>query len=159
MIRRAEARDFARVRDVEVLAGVAFRGVGMPWIAEDPPPSDEDLRGFVDRGGAWVSEVEGLVGAYLLAERVDGRVHVAQVSVDPGFRGLRLGAALIDHVDDGGGVTLTTFADVPWNAPYYRRIGFRDIEATGELAALVAREAAAGLDPATRVCMLRDRGR
>ena len=24
-------------------------------------------------------------------------------------------------------VTLTTFADVPWNAPLYRRYGFRDM--------------------------------
>jgi len=155
VIRRAGVGDFDRLREIEVAAGAAFRDVGMPDIADDAPPSDADLLAFVDAGAAWVSEVDGVVAAYLVAERVDGRVHVAQVSVDPAFRGRGLGAGLIDHVDDGGGVTLTTFADVPWNAPYYRRIGFRVVEPTGGLREVVRREAEAGLDPATRVCMVR----
>ncbi|OLR91139.1 hypothetical protein BJP25_28585 [Actinokineospora bangkokensis] len=184
MIRQAVPADFPRLREVEVLAGAAFRDVGMAWVAEDEPPSAEVLGRFAAAGRAWVCEVaragghdtagvggqgtavvggrgtaaaggQGTVGAYLLAERVDGRVHVAQVSVDPAYRGMRLGAALIDHVDDGGGITLTTFADVPWNAPHYRRLGFRVVEATGGLALVVRREAALGLDPATRVCMIR----
>ncbi|WP_156757870.1 GNAT family N-acetyltransferase [Actinokineospora pegani] len=153
--RPASPADFPRLQEIEVLAGAAFREVGLPEIADDDPPPLGLLAEFTAAGRAWVAEVDGAVAGYLLAEVVDGRVHVAQVSVDPAFRGRGIGAALVDHVDDGGGVTLTTFRDVPWNAPLYRRLGFVEIEPTGELAAVVAHEATLGLDPAKRVCMLR----
>jgi hypothetical protein len=54
---------------------------------------------------------------------------------------------------------LTTFSDVPWNAPLYRHLGFRvldDDDIGPELRARRADEAARGLDPASRVCMRRD---
>jgi hypothetical protein len=59
-------------------------------------------------------------------------------------------------------VTLTTFRDVPWNAPYYERIGYRALredEIGPELRALMAREAGHGLDPALRVAMAVDLGK
>ncbi|BFV60853.1 hypothetical protein KCMC57_up59570 [Kitasatospora sp. CMC57] len=46
-------------------------------------------------------------------------------------------------------LTLTTFAEVPWNAPYYVRCGFEVIEGDEVgpgLRAIRAREAAHGLD-------------
>jgi GNAT superfamily N-acetyltransferase len=68
---------------------------------------------------------------FLLASVGSGRAHVEQVSVDPGHAGRGIGAGLIEHLGDWAAdrrlqeLTLTTFADVPWNAPYYRRLGFR----------------------------------
>ena len=56
-------------------------------------------------------------------------------------------------------LTLTTFRDVPWNAPYYRRCGFRVLdeqEWTPGLRAIREREAGHGLDRWPRVCMRRD---
>jgi hypothetical protein len=53
-------------------------------------------------------------------------------------------------------ITLTTFKDVPWNAPLYRHLGFRtlrDDEIGPELRALRDEETAHGLDAAKRVCM------
>ena len=88
----------------------------------------------------------------------------SQVSVDPGHAHRRLGARLIDHVAAEARrrglahVTLTTFRDVPWNAPYYERCGFRTLD-EAELGAGLRRvraaEAVLGLDPALRVCMHR----
>ncbi|MGY1825546.1 hypothetical protein [Blastococcus sp. SYSU DS0541] len=54
---------------------------------------------------------------------------------------------------------LTTFEDVPWNAPHYRRCGFRVLderEWTPGLRAIREREAAHGLDRWARVCMRRN---
>ena len=76
-----------------------------------------------------------------------------------------LGAALLDHAATGAqrhglaALTLTTFTDVPWNAPYYERLGFRhlcDIELTPGLRAVRAREAKRGLDAWPRTTMRRD---
>ncbi|MFF4343276.1 hypothetical protein ACFY00_25515 [Kitasatospora sp. NPDC001540] len=55
-------------------------------------------------------------------------------------------------------LTLSTFRSVPWNVPYYLRIGFREVppaELTPALRQLPAEEAAFGLDPAGRVCLRR----
>jgi predicted N-acetyltransferase YhbS len=53
-------------------------------------------------------------------------------------------------------VTLTTYRDVPWNAPFYTRLGFRTLRAAElgpKLRALVASEDAHGLRRAERVVM------
>jgi GNAT superfamily N-acetyltransferase len=92
-------------------------------------------------------------------------VHVEQVSVDPGSARGGLGRALLDRAAQQAAeagvraLTLTTFAQVPWNAPYYTRCGFRllgDAEVTPGLRAIRRREAAFGLDQWLRVCMHRE---
>jgi hypothetical protein len=58
-------------------------------------------------------------------------------------------------------LVLSTYRDVPWNAPYYRRLGFRDIEEAELDDALIARRdahIARGLDESKRVFMRRDLG-
>ena len=58
-------------------------------------------------------------------------------------------------------VTLTTYRDVPFNAPYYARLGFRVVadDADARLATLRAAERAAGIDVAPRVAMVLDLAR
>jgi hypothetical protein len=56
-------------------------------------------------------------------------------------------------------VTLTTFRDVPWNRPWYERLGFRVLgedELGPELRARRDEEEHLGLPAALRVCMRRD---
>ncbi len=98
---------------------------------------------------------------------MDGALHVEQVSVHPDFAHQRIGEALLAYAaerarDEGlSGLTLTTFTDVPWNAPYYARLGFRPLgeaELTPGLRKIRASEAEAGLDRWPRVCMRRPSG-
>jgi GNAT superfamily N-acetyltransferase len=160
-IRPAQPPDLDVLRAIEGAAGAAFREVGMPEIADDEPPSIETLDAYRRAGRAWVcvDDADRPV-AYLIADDVDGAVHVEQVSVHPDHAGHGIGRALIDHVAaaTGTSVTLTTFADVPWNAPYYERLGFRrlaDHELTPGLRAIRRREAEHGLDRWPRVAMRR----
>ena len=168
-IRAAAEADIAVLRDVERAAGRCFRAIGMAEIADDEPPSAEVLRTFIAAGSAWVA-VDGWPAdtppvAYLVAERVDAALHIEQVSVHPDAARRGIGRALIEHLAAyaaGQGIaalTLTTFADVPWNAPYYERCGFRrlaDAELSPGLVAIRRREAEHGLDRWPRVCMRRD---
>jgi GNAT superfamily N-acetyltransferase len=102
--------------------------------------------------------------AYLMADLADGCLQIEQVSVHPGSARRGLGLALLDHaasraVDGLPALTLTTYAHVPWNAPYYARCGFRildDAEITPGLQAIRAREAAMGADRRPRVSVRRD---
>ncbi|GAA5150927.1 GNAT family N-acetyltransferase [Amycolatopsis dongchuanensis] len=156
-IRLVREDELEVLREVERAAGESFRTVGMPEIADDEPLPVEVLDAYRRAGRAWVAGDHP--AAYLLADLVDGCVHIEQVSVRPEYARRGIGRALIDHAAAGAAVTLTTFADVPWNAPYYRRCGFRvlaDGELTPGLRAIREREAAHGLDRWPRVAMRRD---
>ncbi|TJZ49435.1 GNAT family N-acetyltransferase [Streptomyces piniterrae] len=153
------------LRGIERAAGEPFRALGMAAIADDEPPSTAELTRYQRVGRALAAydteDGSGQPVGYLLWEPVDGCAHVEQVSVHPDHAHRGIGRALIDRAgqDSGlGALTLTTFTDVPWNAPYYARIGFRvlgDGELTPGLRAIRAREAALGLDRWPRVCMRR----
>ena len=138
----------------------------MDAVAGDEALPAEELLDYQRAGRAWVTVDENdRPIAYLIALWVDGVVHIEQVSVDPAHAGHRLGAALIEHVAGwarergSAALTLTTFAEVPWNAPYYERLGFRrlaDADLTPGLRAIRAEEAAHGLDEWPRLAMRRD---
>jgi GNAT superfamily N-acetyltransferase len=165
MIRVAGDQDAAAMVEIERAAGRMFAAVGMDFVAEDDPGSPEELMEYVHDGRAWVIDgPDGGPVAYLIAEWVDGNVHVEQVSVDPAFAGRKLGAALVDHVADWArehgspALTLTTYVEVAWNGPYYERLGFRplkDAELTPGLVAIRIKEAEHGLDRWPRMAMRR----
>ena len=161
-VRPPHRDELERLRAIELAAGRAFAEVGMPDIAADEPPGVEELEQFLAAGLAWVAaDDDGEPVAYLLAAVVDDGLHVEQVSVHPDHSGRRIGAALIEHVaavaraEGRSALTLTTFRDVPWNAPYYARLGFEVVEPASELAALVARERDEIPGDAPRVAMRR----
>ena len=163
-IRTADRDELPLLRTIEAASGEPFREIGMAGIADDPPMPLDGLAAFQRAGRAWVAADPGPI-AFALAEPLDGAAHIAQISVHPDHARKRIGSRLLDHVAswaadrDLAALTLTTFRSVPWNAPYYRRLGFRELpadEITPGLARVVANETTHGLDPAQRVCMRRD---
>jgi ribosomal protein S18 acetylase RimI-like enzyme len=164
-IRRVRLDELPVLREIERAAGEPFRGIGMPEIADDEPFPIEVLAGYLAAGRAWAAVTAAGPIGYLLADLIDGNVHIEQVSVHPRFARQGIGRRLIDHAAAYGqsvgapGLTLTTFAEVAWNAPYYLRCGFEvmdDAAITAGLRAVRDHEAAAGLDRWPRVCMRRE---
>ncbi|HEX6344528.1 GNAT family N-acetyltransferase [Umezawaea sp.] len=160
-IRLARPDELVALQGIEIASGEPFRAIGMPEIADDDPLPLAVLTHLRALGQVWVAADPEPV-AWIAVEEVDGFAHVEQVSVHPDRARRGVGRALLDHVDRWaaerglGGLTLTTFRDVPWNGPYYERLGFRPVEdLTPGLAEVVAREAAHGLDPRTRICLRR----
>ncbi len=100
---------------------------------------------------------------FALAIELDGRLHLEEMDVHPAHGRRGLGSALIGAVcaaarRRGQEVTLSTFREVPWNAPFYAQLGFRqleDAELTPGLRRLREDEARRGLIPASRVLMIR----
>ncbi len=165
MIRLARPGDLPALIDIEREAGGLFRALDMAAIADDDPGSVAELAVYQSDGRAWVSvdDTDRPV-AYLISEVVDGDAHVEQVSVRPSHARRGLGGALIETLAEWAAsrglpaLTLTTFAAVPWNAPYYERLGFRvlaDAEIGDGLRAIRRAEAARGLDAWPRVAMVR----
>ncbi|MEV7036729.1 GNAT family N-acetyltransferase [Amycolatopsis sp. NPDC051061] len=165
MIRLARPGDLPALIDIEREAGDLFRALDMAAIADDDPGSVAELAVYQSAGRAWVSVDDGdRPVAYLIAEVVDGDAHVEQVSVRPSHARRGLGGALIETLAEWAAsrglpaLTLTTFTAVPWNAPYYERLGFRvlaDAETGDGLRAIRRAEAARGLDAWPRVAMVR----
>ena len=166
IIRAARTAEVPRLRDIDWDAQQIFRDIGMPEAAEFEPRTLDELAESQRAGGLWVAvEEDDEPTSFLMLVPVDGCLHVEQLSTAPAAARRGLGRALLDHAADlarAEGVpalTLTTFADVPWNGPYYERCGFRvlaDDELTHGLRAKVETEAGFGLDPALRVVMRRD---
>ena len=175
VVRAPRPDELARLRDIEVAAGRPFAALGLEWVAAHEPPSIDELDRYRAAGLAWVvvpGDAGGTPAGYVIVEVVDralrgvesAALHVEQVSVDPRFARRRLGARLVEHVAGEArarglrAVTLTTFRDVPWNAPYYRRCGFEVVPPADlgpDLARVRADEAARGLDVEPRVAMRR----
>lgn len=168
MIRAARAGEAPALAELERAAGQPFRSLGMAEVADDEPPAPATLAGHADRGAAWVwAGPDDRPLAYLLLDVVDGVTHVEQVSVHPSAARRGLGRALLDLAVDRARaqgddrVTLTTFAEVPWNMPYYQRLGFTVLPVADqgpELRRIRAHEAAIGLDRWPRVAMARRLG-
>ncbi|HSP70727.1 MAG TPA: GNAT family N-acetyltransferase, partial [Gaiellaceae bacterium] len=88
-------------------------------------------------------------------------------SVHPDHARQGIGRALIERAASWASahglhaLTLTTYVGVPWNGPYYERLGFRYLardEETPGLRAIRDDESAAGLDAWPRACMRRSLG-
>jgi GNAT superfamily N-acetyltransferase len=164
-VRPARQEDIPLLPSIEQAAGVLFKQVG--W--EDENITDtypvEALHAAHQGGRLWVAVDAGdqPVG-FAVASVVDGRGHLDEVDVHPDHGRRGIGRALVEQVCAWASqrgypaVTLTTERDVPWNAPFYARLGFTILEPddwTDGLRQIVAHEAERGLAIETRVVMIR----
>ena len=163
-IRPACRADLHGLATLEVEAGKIFRSVGMPEVAEHMPDMDAFHR-CQEEGQIWVAEVNAGIAGYVVATVVDGNAHIEQVSVFPAHARQGVGRRLIIHIEAWGrdhglpATTLTTFRDVPWNGPYYQRLGYRMLKVSEigtELAAAIEYEASLpGIDRSLRCAMIK----
>lgn len=162
LVRPAVIDDIVELRDIEVDAGQMFRQIGMGGIADDEPPDPSVLAEHIRGQTAWVCELDSVVVGYAIASVVDGEGHLDQVSVRRAAAGRGIGRLLLDEVcrwatrQGYEALTLTTFRDVPWNGPYYERLGFRELPAGHwgvQLRAIRHSEQLAGIDVAPRIAM------
>jgi ribosomal protein S18 acetylase RimI-like enzyme len=166
VIRLARSSDFPEITRIESDSGRLFREIGLDAVANEAPPTPEQLSAYRRRGIVWVATEENdRPIAYLMAEQVDLRGHIDQVTVSPDFSRRGIGGSLIEVAESWtverrlAGVSLTTFLDVPWNAPYYRRLGFTVLNEEDWSPALrerVSAEAQRGLAVWPRVVMVKD---
>jgi ribosomal protein S18 acetylase RimI-like enzyme len=159
-VRIAEDDDLEQIAEIETRADEVF---SVDVVAQLPATKNnpESLR------AAAVVLVAGrpAVG-FARVDVVEGLAHLEQLSVLPEDTRMGIGGELVEAAcrwaaDQGlRAITLITFADVPWNAPFYAARGFREIdELTPGLAELRDWERDLGLDRVgRRVVMRRDLG-
>ncbi|WP_411033278.1 GNAT family N-acetyltransferase [Shinella sp. BYT-45] len=163
-VRPARQEEVETLRRIERSAAQAFRLVeAFSWIATDDVQSAERHLDLIGKGTNWVATADGdhPVG-FLSAEIAGPELHIWEISVGHLYQGFGIGRRLIRHAVDEAAergldaVTLTTFRTIPWNCPFYERLGFRTLdeaELSQRLRDVLDEEAEHGLQRDTRCAM------
>lgn len=167
-IRLATDGELALLPEIERAAAllfleyVAVLGIETALLQSATPL--EALRQAQEENLLWVAvDAQDRPVGFALAVELDGRLHLEEMDVHPDHGRRGLGKLLVDEVCTearrrGQGISLSTFREVPWNAPFYARLGFRQLEEselTPGLQRLREAEARKGLPPDARVLMVR----
>ena len=163
-IRLARGADAEHLPAIETAAAALFeQDPALAKLGLGTGRSVAEYRGLIAKGHCLVAEAEARIVGFLAAQPFGRELHLWEMDVLPSFQGQGIGsillrACLIDAANAGfRAVTLTTFRDLPWNAPFYARIGFVELDdpaAHPRLAAEIASEIEAGLPAGRRLAMI-----
>lgn len=162
-LRLARLADAEHLPAIERAAGKLFLDIpDLAGLAGDQAITTERHQKLIRRGHCLVAlQADTLVG-FIATEPFRRELHIWEVSVHPDAQQCGIGAGLIRacQIDARNSsfkaITLTTFRDVPWNGPFYERLGFEEVtalDAHPRLAGELALEADHGL-PAERRCAM-----
>jgi ribosomal protein S18 acetylase RimI-like enzyme len=161
---RREA-DGAALLGIENRAAEMFRAYGYGAVADNPFPDVASMQPLFSLGETWLATTDAdQPVAFIVIAPLGRYLHIHELSVDPGHGRKRLGSALVRLVIAAAerqmrsGVSLTTFRDVPFNAPFYEKLGFSaiaDAAADPHLAARLETECPEGVPLSSRVLMVR----
>jgi GNAT superfamily N-acetyltransferase len=134
MIRAARPEEIALLPQIENAADERYVRVGLRRVLDMPPASVASLEQGRRHGMLWVatSPLNRVVG-FALMKLPAGTAWLDQLSVLGRWQGRGLGAALIDRTAQQARALgydtlyLSTYLDVPWNAPFYARRGFAPV--------------------------------
>jgi len=162
LIEPAREADIRWLSEIERAAVSLFDPGHLPESALTDTTSVEEFQAAHRAGLLWVARSPDEVVGFALVELLQGQPHLEEIDVHPSHGRRGVGRALMSTVLNWAraagyrSITLTTFRDVPWNAPFYERLGFYILhpsELTPELDAVVREETARGLDRDRRVVM------
>ncbi|WP_248732759.1 GNAT family N-acetyltransferase [Pseudomonas sp. MWU13-2517] len=164
-IRFAVPQDAELLNAIETSAAQAFRAIdNLSWLADSPPMAVERHRQLIALSTCWVAlDTENRPQGFLSAEHHGDDLHILELSVRQSMQGQGLGLSLVEAAKDYARskrlrfVTLTTFKNVPWNAPFYSRIGFKAAtraDLDQRLAAILNEEYTHGFAPGDRCAMI-----
>ena len=164
-IRRARPEELPLLANIERDAARLFLTVGLPDIAEAEPTPLAFLQSIARCGLVLVAPKDDAPVGFILVGFLDRAVHIHEfcVMIDHGRKGL--GRRLVQEAcgfaaaEGMPAVTLSTFRDIPWNGPFYERLGFQYLvrdEWTPALYLLHHREIDLGLPVDRRGFMRKD---
>ena len=158
----AQPDDLARIAPIELAAARLLAGHAPKAVLEEVTPT-EHLQAAQRERRLWVARAEDMPVGFALVEMIEpGVAHLEEIDVHPDHGRRGLGTRLVRWVCRWAdaqwlaAVTLTTFRNVPWNMPFYTRLGFDEVapaSLTPALRAILADEARRGLDTRQRVVM------
>ncbi|HGM5491511.1 TPA: GNAT family N-acetyltransferase [Serratia fonticola] len=163
-LRLAQRQDIPQLIAVERSAAQLFRQQAeLKHLADGEVMSPQQHADFIERQREWVMvNLAGQIAGFIAVQPLRNSWHIAELSVAANWQRQGVGKRLIEEVAEQArrqGVqrlTLTTFEQVAWNAPYYQRLGFRRIVAAqrdAQLQHLLAQEAGQSFATNSRCAM------
>lgn len=155
---RAPARsEFPELIEISGRADALFRTAGY-----ELPPVPYSTRDLAKAKALFVAGRPPV--GFVHVDEVDALAHVSEIAVIPKWMRQGIGTQLLERACEWArayeyaAVTLITYADISWNAPFYAAHGFVELpDLTPGLVALRKREADLGLDEiGRRIAMRRD---
>ncbi|WP_435036721.1 GNAT family N-acetyltransferase [Pseudomonas neuropathica] len=133
IIRPARPADAVALPAIERSAAELFRlDPQLAWLADAEVAEVAQHVRAIEEANVWVAETTKLAG-FLRAVEIDQHLHIEELSVSQAFQGQGIGRRLVSAAIENArqrqlsAVTLTTFSDLPWNAPFYQRMGFVEL--------------------------------
>ncbi len=149
--------DLPRLVEVNSAAGARFAEHGLV-LPEDNPANE-----LLAADHVLVAVAPHPVG-FAILKKLDEHAHLGELAVHPDYGRRGIGTTLLrgscDWAREQGypAITLTTFVDIPWNAPWYAARGFTELaedEWGPGLRDQWEAERAAGIMVAPRIVMIR----
>lgn len=151
---------------IEQAAASVFTTADLPLHLRYRVTATDTLRLAMGDRRLWVAtDTAGRTVGFALAEVADGQAYLSEIDVHPDYArqgiGRRLVAAVIDWASAQrfGRVLLVTFSHLPWNAPFYGKLGFVELPAREigpEIASFMEEEKQAGINVDNRIVMALD---
>jgi predicted N-acetyltransferase YhbS len=161
IIRSARIEDLSFLSQIEQAAAKLFMNTSFPFLVDAEPLPLVLLQQLFKAGTVWVATNNcNTVIGHAVAREVDGTLYLQQIDVIPEHGRRGIGSALVNIVCSWAKthsyqfVSLSTFRDIPWNAPFYSKLGFRIVsesELTNGFHQIRLQEVAAGLPLSERV--------
>jgi len=135
-LRPGRVVDIFRLQEIERAAAELFRDSGLIDVSKMSVITMGDHIGSIDEGLSIVAEMEGRVVGFAMGEMHDENAYLRELDVDPVFQKRGAGAALVKAFAEAArarhatAAYLSTFRAPRWNAPFYRKQGFRDVART-----------------------------
>ncbi|QQS45152.1 MAG: GNAT family N-acetyltransferase [Acidobacteriota bacterium] len=154
------------MNDIEDAASTIFKDTKFALEGDQEPLSQKVLQKQQKKGLIWVAVDEhDIPVGFVVILILDDQAHLHELSVDPdhGRRGIgtKLTKEVIHWANQTGKkrMTLSTFRDIAWNAPFYEKLGFREMkeeEMGSELKKIRIKESEMGLPIEERVLMVKE---
>jgi GNAT superfamily N-acetyltransferase len=164
-IRPARVEELTLLADIERSAAIRFLDTPYAFLVNAEPLPLEFVRQRFQAGQVWVAVERQVVIGYAITREVEETLYLQEIDIEPEHGQRGLGTALLETIRAwaalaGYGVlSLSTFRDIPWNAPFYAKLGFRILDESDLNAGfqqIRQQELAAGLPIADRVIMYCD---
>lgn len=135
-ISNATVSQIAQISVIEKSAAGIFPPGSIPKHLEAVVVDDKELFTAIEENRLWVILENGNDNplGFVLVRYFGNILYLAEIDVLPEYGRQGLGTALLSHVIHHGldnafaAIYLTTFATIPWNAPFYARHGFSIVE-------------------------------
>lgn len=165
-IRLAQHKDLRSLNEIEEAASTLFKSTKFALEVDQEPLSAKFLEEQREKGLVWVAvdEEDRPVG-FAVVLILDNDAHLHELSVDPAHGRRGIGAGLTGEVIQWAGrsgmtrITLSTFREIAWNAPFYEKLGFREMredEIGNGLKQIRIKEFESGLPVEERVLMVKE---